>query len=58
MKRKSWCEECRHCIDIAPKITVDPYDSDPGEIYCEEDSENFFTPDGCRYFEYVPDEEY
>lgn len=58
MNKTSWCEECRHCIVIPAKITVDPYDSSPEEIYCEEDSENFFTLDGCRHFEYPPEDEY
>ena len=55
MSKTCACDECRHCKGRGAKITADPYDSDPGYCYCEEDSENFGTLDGCRYFEELPD---
>lgn len=53
---KSICQNCRYCINHSARCGIDPYYDDPPELYCEEDSENFCTEDGCyRYEEVKPD---
>lgn len=49
----SCCLECLHCRYIPAKIAIDPADSYPSEDWCEEESENYGTKDGCRWFEPV-----
>lgn len=51
MMTRSCCDECVHCKRLPAKINADPEDCYPAEDWCDEDSENYGTPDGCRYFE-------
>lgn len=47
----SICNECVSRRYIPERIAIDPADSYPAEEWCEEDSDNFGTEDGCFRFE-------
>lgn len=46
----SVCNECVSRCYIPERIAIDPADSYPAEEWCEEDSNNFQTEDGCYRF--------
>lgn len=47
----SCCLECIHAQHIPAKL-YPPDDASPAEDWCEEDSDNYGTEDGCRYYEW------
>lgn len=47
---ESCCDMCVHCKRLPAKINAPPEDCYPAEDWCEEDSENYGTRDGCRRF--------
>lgn len=54
MRMASWetvCESCANCRYIPAKTNAPPEDCYPAEEWCEEDSENFGTADGCYHYE-------
>lgn len=51
MDTDSCCYECVHCKYLPAKINCEADDAYPAEDWCEEDSDNYGTTDGCRYFE-------
>lgn len=58
-----WCDNtcCVKCIyyrHIDGVTNADPDDCYPPEEWCEEDSDNFGTEDGCRNYEERLDEWY
>jgi len=48
----SCCIHCVHAHYIPAKTNADPDDCYPAEDWCEEDSENYGTEDGCRWYEW------
>jgi hypothetical protein len=54
MRMASWetvCESCANCRYIPGRTNAPPEDCYPPEEYCEEDSDNFGTTDGCYRYE-------
>lgn len=49
----SACMTCKNRHYEAARITADPYYSSPEEEWCEEDSDNFGSEDGCKYYEEI-----
>lgn len=47
----SVCINCKWYIHEEARITIDPYYSSPEEEYCDNNSENFLTEDGCYMYE-------
>ena len=47
----SVCLDCVNYCHVAAKIHIDPYFDEPPETWCEENSENFLTDDGCWLYE-------
>lgn len=50
------CMTCRHCRYEPEKITADPIDSHPAEVWCEEEMESFGTLEGCYMYEQVEED--
>ena len=48
----SCCLECIHAKYTPAKTNAPPEDCYPAEDWCEEDSDNYGTEDGCRYYEW------
>ena len=47
----SACDECLHRIFIKGRYYGPPEDCYPDDEYCDEDSDNFMTEDGCWRWE-------
>lgn len=48
----SCCLHCIHAHYIPAKINAPAEDCYPAEDWCEEDSDNYGTEDGCRWYEW------
>ena len=48
---ESCCYHCIHYKYLPAKTNAPAEDSYPAEDWCEEDSDNFGTEDGCRNYE-------
>ena len=46
--KNSCCQECIHAKYLPAKINAPAEDCYPAEDWCEEDSENSGTHDGCK----------
>lgn len=51
MSGESICDDCIYRVYIKGKTNGPPEDCYPDEEYCEEESENFQTEDGCYRFQ-------
>ena len=54
MRMASWetvCSSCAFCRYTPAKTNAPPEDCYPAEEWCDEDSENFGTSDGCYHYE-------
>lgn len=47
----SVCENCKFRCYTPAKTNAPPEDCYPAEEWCEEDSDNFMTDDGCYKYE-------
>ena len=52
----SCCLQCIHRQYIPAKTNAPAEDCYPAEDWCEEDSDNYGTEDGCKYFEQIREE--
>ena len=48
----SCCDDCIHNMYIPAKTNAPAEDCYPAEAWCEEDSDNYGTKDGCKYYEW------
>lgn len=51
MTMNTICYSCIYCTKVEPHLNRPMEDCDDGDCWCDKDSENFQTEDGCYQYE-------